>query len=38
MGKIFENLFKKPLSQKISNSLMQNQVAKAFVPEQLGPQ
>jgi hypothetical protein len=43
MGKVFENLLKRPLSQKrvqiyLQDDLMQNQVVKVMVPEQLGPQ
>jgi hypothetical protein len=41
MGKIIENLFKKSLSQKKSSNLlqgdlMQNEVVKVMVSEQLG--
>jgi hypothetical protein len=42
MEKVFENIFKKPLSQKVQiylqGDLMQNQVVKVMVPEWLGPQ
>jgi hypothetical protein len=45
MGKVFENLFQKPLAKTVQiylqGDLMQNQldtVVKGMVPEQFGPQ